>query len=70
MICMSWLVKPRPGSGKDAEERVVRGVKCVVRVVDGYVTLEAAAKTRDDLVILRRVISSCLDSLLGRGHGG
>ncbi|HIQ29543.1 MAG TPA: hypothetical protein EYH45_03160 [Candidatus Caldiarchaeum subterraneum] len=59
---MSWLVKPRRREGRDVDY-VVYGVRCVVRVQDGYVYVEAAAKTKDDVEMLRRIVSRCLAKL-------
>lgn len=57
-------MKPR-GGRVDRGGEVVSLVRCVVRVVDGYVVVEAAAKTEHDLALLRRVILSSLSTALG-----
>ena len=60
---MSWLVKPRRREYAGGEH-VISGVKCVVKVHDGYVIIEAMARNQRDLKILRRILDRCLSNAL------
>ena len=59
---MSWLVKPKKHSEKHLDY-VLHGVKCLVKVQDGYVYVEATAKTHEDVKVLRHMISRFLASV-------
>jgi len=64
---MAWLIRPsRLKNEYDRSEEVISGVRCVVKVVDGDIVVEAAARSERDIALLKKILNDNLSMLLSK----